>query len=165
MELTEKQRTELWMGHEKGAAAKLPVLWVGDATTSPKWAQDRIIQIRQAIVERRSAPAPSAEYRAAAETRSALVRGAVNLAKKIFTVGRPVVDTLEARAKRNGLTVAQLESADLRLKAKEQSEAIRRDRAYVTALEIRKAKHRVAHNLREDENYCSKCGCALEDVE
>jgi len=154
MNLTTEQKAELLMGDEQRAARKLPRHGFADASSADPHFQERILEIRQAIIEKRSAPPATRSYVAAAETRSALVRNVVASAKKLFHIGRPVADSIEARAKRNGLTVGQLVDAELRIQANRQ------------AVEIRKAKHRVKHQLRDDENFCSKCGKPVEeDVE
>jgi hypothetical protein len=45
-----------------------------DASSAPKRLADRIVEIRQAIIERRPIPEPTAEYRAAADFAQKLFR-------------------------------------------------------------------------------------------
>jgi hypothetical protein len=64
--MTAEQR-QLLEGDGKRAARKLPLLGYGDATSAPPRFAARIVEIRQAILDGRAIPPPSAEYRAAAE--------------------------------------------------------------------------------------------------
>jgi len=82
MVLTNEQR-QLLEGDEERSARNLPRLGWGDATTAPEWAKARILEVRQAIVEKRSVPAPSRDYVAGAEKRS-LASRAFGFAKRIL---------------------------------------------------------------------------------
>jgi hypothetical protein len=87
-----------------------------DASTAPLHFQERIIEIRHALVEKREAPAPTREYIQAAEKRS-LLSTAKGLVKRVFS---PSTD------------------AEIRLKLEQQGEEIRKQ-----AEELRKNKRRV----------------------
>ena len=54
-------------GDEKRSARSLPLMGYGDATSAPPRFAARIVEIRSAVLAGRPIPAPSAEYRAAAE--------------------------------------------------------------------------------------------------
>src|SRR5271169_230786 len=57
------------------------------AVTAPDWAKDRILEIRSAIIEKRSIPAPSRSFVDGCEKRS-LGNRAVNFGRKLFGTNR-----------------------------------------------------------------------------
>jgi hypothetical protein len=79
MNLTTEQR-QLLDGDEARAQRNLPLLGWGDATGAPDWVKTRVLEIRSAIVEKRSIPAPSHDYVAGAERRSA----ALGFSQRLF---------------------------------------------------------------------------------
>jgi len=85
MQLTNEQRV-LLEGDAQRAQRNLPLMGWSDATTAPDWAKERILEIRSAIVEKRSVPAPSGRYIAAAERRSLTAIGhtAIDFGRKLF---------------------------------------------------------------------------------
>jgi hypothetical protein len=83
METTERERRLLLGGDFERAAAGEPLMgWSSVGQNCPKWAQDRVIEIRQALLAGRTPPPPSREYIESAERRSALGRTVIN---KLFT--------------------------------------------------------------------------------
>lgn len=69
--ITETRRAQLLAGYslESIAAGDKP-LWT-DVRSAPRWAQDRIVEIRSALAENRPVPASTREYIQAAERRAA----------------------------------------------------------------------------------------------
>jgi len=112
MELTPERRAELltWGGY-------------GDASRAPLWAQQRILEIRQAIVENRAVPPPSRQYVAEAEQRS-LAQKATGFVRRLSPKRQTEEQRLAETAKRNRITVEQLVDAELRLLAKRQAAEI-----------------------------------------
>jgi len=83
MVLTTEQR-QLLEGDPERAQRNLPLLgWGSVGDSCPDHFVERIIEIRQAIVEKRAVPAPSRSYVAGAEQRS-LESRAFGFAKRIF---------------------------------------------------------------------------------
>lgn len=97
MELTNEQR-QLLEGDEERAARNLPKLGWASAASAPDWAKQRILEVRSAIVEKRSVPAPSREYLAGAERRSA----SLGFANRLFPTRRNEDAELRAKAARLG---------------------------------------------------------------
>ena len=85
MQLTTEQR-QLLEGDAQRAQRNQPLMGWSDASTAPDWAKERILEIRSAIVEKRSVPAPSGRFIAAAERRSltAIGKTAVDFGRKLF---------------------------------------------------------------------------------
>jgi len=63
---------QLLEGDEKRSARNLPKMGFGDATGAPLRFAQRIAEVRACIIARRPIPAPSAEYRAAANFEKSL---------------------------------------------------------------------------------------------
>jgi len=83
MVLTTEQR-QLLEGDPERAQRNLPLLgWGSVGDSCPDHFVERILEIRQALVEKRSVPAPSRNYVAGAEQRS-LASRAFGFAKRIF---------------------------------------------------------------------------------
>jgi len=120
MTLTTEQR-QLLEGDVERAQRNLPLLGWGSALTAPDWVQKRILEIRSAIQEKRSIPAPSALYVREAEQRSATLRNAMRFAKRLFMQD----NSREAIARRNGLTMDQLLDAELRDQVRRQATELR----------------------------------------
>jgi hypothetical protein len=122
MELTTEQRV-LLEGDSQRAQRDLPLLGWGDATDAPDWAKQRILEIRSAIVEKRSVPSPSREYVAGAERRSA----ALGFVHRLFP--------------------SRNEDIELRAKAQSLGEQIRRDavRTASCVKAVRDSSGRVTH--------------------
>jgi hypothetical protein len=128
------EQMQLLEGDERRAQRNLPRLGFGDATTAPAWAQARIVEIRQAVVENRAVPPPSREYIASCEQRSAARLNPKSYEQlyleKHGREYRPIRQTPEqvraATAKRTGTTVEALIDAELRLQAKTQAAEIAR---------------------------------------
>jgi hypothetical protein len=100
--LTVEQRAELLMGDDERAVRNLPKLGWADASCAPAWAQARILEVRSAIVESRPIPAPSREFIAGAEQRSA----ALAFASRLFPTRRNEED-LRVKAARLGEQIRQ----------------------------------------------------------
>jgi hypothetical protein len=118
MQLTVEQR-HLLEGDEKRDARKAPRLGFADATSAPDWAQTRILQIRSAIVEKRSIPAPSRAFIAGCEQRSLAQRQAAPVVK-------PIVDVELEALKQRAFKLGQVILADQR-RMREESASIRKD--------------------------------------
>ena len=95
-----EQRHELRMGF-------------GDATGAPPRMQERIVEIRTALMEKRSIPAPSAQY----------IQEARAFASQLFPLrAKQTADEKRAAtAKRTGVSIEGLIDAELRLQAARQS--------------------------------------------
>jgi hypothetical protein len=83
--LTQEKRSELLLGDIGREARNLPPMGWGDATTAPRYFQDRIVEVRHAIVEKRAIPAESPAYVQAREIRMTLAEKAVRFVKNVFT--------------------------------------------------------------------------------
>jgi hypothetical protein len=83
--LTQETRSELLLGDIGREARNLAPMGWGDATTAPGYFQDRIIEVRHAIVEKRAIPAESPAYVQAREIRMTLAQKAVRFVKNVFT--------------------------------------------------------------------------------
>jgi hypothetical protein len=94
MNLTSEQR-QLLEGDSERAARNLPLLGWSNASSAPDWAKARILEIRSAIVEKRSIPAPSRDYVVGAEKRSA----ALGFSQRLFG------ESLRAKADRLGALI------------------------------------------------------------
>jgi hypothetical protein len=70
MEITQQKREQLLRGIEASASASGSARWCPDARSAPKWAADRIVEIRAAILDGRPVPPPSRDYVQAAEMRT-----------------------------------------------------------------------------------------------
>jgi hypothetical protein len=140
VEFTVEQR-RLLDGDETRKERREKLLGFADASGAPDWAKVRILQIRSAVVQGRTVPAPSRAFVAGCEQRS-LERRALGHAARIgATHKRSLQDIFLAEngyeyhqrnsnaavAKRNGITVEALEDAQLRLKLKDVGEQIRRE--------------------------------------
>jgi hypothetical protein len=85
MELTAQKRAELLLGDIGREARNLPPMGWGEAATAPRYFQDRIVEVRHAIVEKRAIPAESPAYVQAREIRMSLAERAVRFVKNVFT--------------------------------------------------------------------------------
>jgi hypothetical protein len=130
MSLTSEQRQQLLEGDEKRGARQLPCYGFGDATGAPDWAQLRILQVREAIVEKRSIPAPSPEYLAGCEQRSAVAAAALRTVTRLFPKrnGDPDIATLRSIAHRQAAELREdakvLSRARLDAQARREAEAL-----------------------------------------
>jgi hypothetical protein len=96
----------------------------GSAETAPIWAQARIVEIRRAVVSKKSIPAPSRSFIAGCEKRALERRALAQPARR-----RSLDDNSDAAiAKRNGITVEAIQDARIRLRLKALGEQIRRER-------------------------------------
>jgi hypothetical protein len=128
MVITAETRTALLDGGDFGFAS---------AKTAPKRFQDRIVEIRHAIIEKRSIPAPSNAY-----IRSAVFYDAPPVLRVVAPVrkanSRTV--TMEQLSRQSGIPLGQLEAAALRNRLKKVGEQIAAERAAEpTALEAHAA--------------------------
>lgn len=148
--ITPERRAALLEGSRFG----LPTV----SETCPKHFADRIVEVRQALVEKRAEPAPSREYVRAAEQRCALLERTGKFVRNLWPVRKPIVATVEQIAKRNGIPVERLQDAELRIKAAKLGEEIRAEKI---------KHHRAVHKVDDEEQeLCPLCGRALEeDVE
>jgi hypothetical protein len=107
------------------------------AETAPAWAKARILEIRSAVVEKRSIPAPSREFIADCEQRSlsSLGRTATRFAKKLFRPAPHVdaeLESLRQRAFVQGQGIlADFRAADVPLTAAERDAENARRKARV----------------------------------
>src|ERR1700734_840496 len=83
--LTQETRRELLLGDIGREARNLAPMGWGDATTAPRYFQDRIIEVRHAIIEKRAIPAESPAYVQAREIRMTLAQKAVRFVRNVFT--------------------------------------------------------------------------------
>jgi hypothetical protein len=68
MEITQERREQLLRGVDPSASA-YGERWCPDARSAPRWAQDRIVEVRAAILDGKPVPPPSRAYVQAAEMR------------------------------------------------------------------------------------------------
>jgi hypothetical protein len=98
MELSAEKRQELLIGDIERKTRNLPCFGFADATGAPGWAQRRILEIREALVENRAIPAPSPEYLAGCEQRSAVAAAAMRTVTRLFPTTRPAAAPSSADA-------------------------------------------------------------------
>lgn len=69
--ITPERRTQLLAGYSLDSISKGDKPCWTDVRSAPKWAQDRIVEIRAALADNKPVPPPSREFNRAAERRAA----------------------------------------------------------------------------------------------
>lgn len=72
MEMTQERRELLLRGFEAKAYSTGDSPMFTDVRNAPKWAQDRIVEVRAALVEKKPVPPPSRDFIQGCERRSAV---------------------------------------------------------------------------------------------
>jgi hypothetical protein len=117
MQMTQELRAALLDGNQFGFVE----------VNAPKWAGDRIAEVRHALAEKREVPAPSREYVQAAETRSAILQKAGRFVRNLLPARRNAKSIEEKFFERNGYWPSTVIDGNLRLKAARQAAEIRKD--------------------------------------
>lgn len=104
--------------------------FISVGTNCPAWAQARILEVRSAIVEKRTIPAPSREFIAGCEQRSALAARSVKFVNRLFPTPRRdqrcYEDILEDRLrKRAARLAAEIRADERRLQAAAEARRLR----------------------------------------
>jgi len=110
--ITAERREQLLRGVDISVSAgSKGVRWCPDASSAPKWAADRIVEVRAALADGKPVPPPSRSYVRDAEQRMSMREQIARFAKRVF---RPT-------------PVATMTDAQLRAEADRLGEVIRQD--------------------------------------